>query len=372
MIQIYNSSKKSTKIKINKRLNEYLDIYMCFYKDLGPEEGFSSFFPRLIWIENKEKCIQTMIELDEWTCDDHLHILKPIHEFALYRLLCITEDSISEESIFDLSKKTVFDDYESVDDYILGNLDNISLYLDILFQDHDFLRVSDYLKDFTEDPYKFEKEADVYLDDYIDLMPNDIRIEYLGIKQSIYPADISTAKFERSIDNNEDLLFHTDRIMDYFSHSISSKGAYKLLWNENGIPKKENSAQQLLGFISRMYCENNNIDITLEAETGKGPVDFKYSYGNNFKTIVEIKRGSNNLKHGLEKQTVQYMLSEKVETAYFIVIVLYENELNKIQKVFDSANSIKLEYNLNIKPIIIDARSNKLSASKTREVTSKK
>ncbi|RUT28045.1 hypothetical protein EJP77_18695 [Paenibacillus zeisoli] len=363
MIRIYSDLKDSTKKMINNKINDYLDIYMDFYRNLGPEEGFSSFFPRLIWIEKQDKCIQTMIELDAWTSDDHLHRLKPIHEMALFRLLCFTQDYWKDHGMH--VGENYEDEEQTDDEYIMDNLDDIDLYLHILFQDHDFRWVAQYTQEFMKDPYDFENRMNINLDEYTDLMPNDIREEYLNIKKSLYPSDISINKSGGEILSFEDFIFHIDRIMEYFSHSITLKGAYKLLWNEDGSAKNEKSAQQLLDFISRFYCENNNIDITPEAATGTGPVDFKFSYGNDFKVIAEIKRGYNNLKHGLEKQTIQYMLSEKVTMAYFVVIIQYDNELNKSQKMIDSAISIKSERGLTIKPIIIDARQNKQSASKT-------
>ncbi|MDR6727440.1 hypothetical protein J2W91_005981 [Paenibacillus amylolyticus] len=86
MINIFCELEKNTRIIVNQRINDYLDLYMTFYRDLGSEQGFRSLFPPMIWIEDEEKCIKTMIELDAWTRDEHLHHLKPIHEFALYRV----------------------------------------------------------------------------------------------------------------------------------------------------------------------------------------------------------------------------------------------------------------------------------------------
>ncbi|MNP71467.1 hypothetical protein D3C76_1678570 [compost metagenome] len=58
------------------------------------------------------------------------------------------------------------------------------------------------------------------------------------------------------------------------------------------------------------------------------------------------------------------MLSEKVCNAYFIVIILNEKELKKVNKVMETAERIKEKHDLNIKTIIIDARLERLSASR--------
>ncbi|MFB5761541.1 hypothetical protein [Paenibacillus medicaginis] len=372
MIRVYCDIKESTKAEINRTINDYLDLYMDFYRELGPEEGFSSFFPRFLWTENEELCIKTMIELDLWTTDNYLHTLKPIHEFALYRLLCDSKDRIEEMGREKSTPDLDYDLEQTDDEYILRDLDNMDLYLEILFQDFDFLHVSDYVKYFMKNPFKFQVSFDIDLSEYEDLMPNDIRKEFNDLRQSIYPTEITKQECDGVIRDMNDFFLYIEKIINYFSHSLALRGTHRLLWNENGLPKKETSAQQLLESMSRLYCESNNIDITPEAETGRGPVDFKFSYGNNFKTVVEIKRGSNNLAHGIEKQTVQYMLSEKVEIAYFIIIILFEDEFKKIDGIFELAKSVEVKYKLIIKPVIIDARASKLSASRIQNVDSVK
>ncbi|MFD1776000.1 hypothetical protein [Paenibacillus rhizophilus] len=363
MIEVYLDINKATKIKINNILNDYLDLYMDFFINLGPEEAFSPFFSHSIWLENKERCIQIMIELDAWTSDDFMHTLSPLHEYALYQLLRMAEERNEEAGL--VTDKYYFESEDvSDDDYMLNNLQNIAIYYEILFQDHDFLNIPEYFEYYTLDPYNFENNANINLDDYVNLMPNDIKNKYNSIKERTSSKNITIKKHNRGINDVGDFLYHIDNIMDYFQHSITMRSAYKLLWNDNKIPRKENSAQQLLEIVVRSYCFTNNIDITPEAETGRGPVDFKFSYGHQFKAIAEVKLGTNNLIHGLEGQTVQYMLSEKVENAYFIVIILNEKELRKVNKVMEAAERIKEQHKLNIKPIIIDARLDKLSASR--------
>ncbi|WP_339272569.1 hypothetical protein NYE54_14210 [Paenibacillus sp. FSL K6-1330] len=363
MINIFCDLEKSTRIIVNQRINDYLDIYMTFYRDLGPEEGFRSLFPPMIWIEDDEKCIKTMIELDVWTRDEYLHHLKPIHEFALYQVLCQTNNELTERG--EVVQETHDEDITE-DEYILSNPDNIDFYLDILFQDHDFLWVADYLDEFFNNPINFVENRDVDLDDYLDLMPTDIREGYRSIKNSLYPANIKAIN-RKTIHSQEDFLEHIESIINYYVHSITLKDAYKLLWNDNDLAKKEKSAQQLFNFMSGIYCEDNNIDITPEAETGRGPVDFKFSFGNAFKTLVEIKLASNDLVKGLKNQTVQYMKSERVDHAYYLVILMHDEEQNKIEKLIENADEISSNSKFKINTIIIDARrTNKPSASKIR------
>ncbi|GMK46897.1 hypothetical protein PghCCS26_40260 [Paenibacillus glycanilyticus] len=364
MINVYANIMYSTKKKINKVINDYLDIYIDFYRNLGPEEAFSSFFPSIIWKENKEKCEKVILELYEWTNDDFFHTLTPLHEYALYVLLTATEESMNDINCLK-ENTTGYDEDNDIgeDQYILKDLHNFNYYFNVLFQDFDFLNVSDYYRLFKASQQSFES-FNMHLDDYIDLMPEDIKEEFLAIKMQHVESSVQVN--ERVINGIDDLLFHVDKILEYFAHSISMKNAYKLLWNDNKSPKKESSIQILLNNISGIYCRNNNIDLIPEAETGRGPVDLKFSYGDKLKVIIEVKLASNNnLLHGVEHQIVQYMLSERVEFAYFIVVFLHDKDLNKIDLVIEAIKKVEENHELHIKPIFIDARYNKPSASRT-------
>lgn len=57
-------------------------------------------------------------------------------------------------------------------------------------------------------------------------------------------------------------------------------------------PLPEAVAQDLFKAIAYSYCDANDLDITPEAETGKGQVDFKLSRGTD-RAIVEVKKSTN-------------------------------------------------------------------------------
>ena len=83
------------------------------------------------------------------------------------------------------------------------------------------------------------------------------------------------------------------------------------------------------------YCEANDLDITPEAETGRGPVDFKFSHGLQRRVLVEIKLSTNtHLKKGYTKQLKIYNESENPISSYYVVINV--GNLNKKWKELEA------------------------------------
>ena len=96
-----------------------------------------------------------------------------------------------------------------------------------------------------------------------------------------------------------------EQIIDQFKFLVEERGLARELY-ANGERRPESSAQHLFYAVAHSYCLANDIDITPEAETGRGPVDFKASQGFKARVLVEIKLSDNsklrlamrvNLKH---------------------------------------------------------------------------
>ena len=66
-----------------------------------------------------------------------------------------------------------------------------------------------------------------------------------------------------------------------------------LLFDSDGRAKIEKASQLLFFGIADAYCQSNNIDISREPQTGRGPADFKLSRGHNERVVVEVKLSSN-------------------------------------------------------------------------------
>jgi len=93
--------------------------------------------------------------------------------------------------------------------------------------------------------------------------------------------------------SNSDLIELVRVILTKFKSLIESNRLYRLLYNDNGTPRREKAAQLALFGIADAYCEANNLDISPEADSGNGPVDFKFSRGYNCKILAEVKLSSN-------------------------------------------------------------------------------
>lgn len=152
-----------------------------------------------------------------------------------------------------------------------------------------------------------------------------------------------------------DKLNAIDAILKKLQTFLTNNTDYKreLLYYD-GKNKHEHAWQQTL----RCYVDNGlralNIDITPEFPTGRGLVDFKFSEGENFKVLVEMKLSTNGqYLAGLTNQLEIYKnATNNVKKAYFIFVDLSNDKKSteQIQKLFD----LKKQYGLDTEILIID------------------
>lgn len=84
--------------------------------------------------------------------------------------------------------------------------------------------------------------------------------------------------------------------------------------------KAEKTVQSLLHSSGFYYCDQNNIDMSFEANEGPGPVDLKVSRGTD-KTVIEIKLSSNqDYLHGFEEQIEEYARAEHTNQRIFVYV----------------------------------------------------
>jgi len=143
----------------------------------------------------------------------------------------------------------------------------------------------------------------------------------------------------------------------YFKAYIEDNDGYKLL-NRAGQPfTTENEVQLAFGLV---WC-NTEFDINREPNNGRGPVDFKASYGAGDKSLIEFKLGSNSqLKRNLEKQVAVYEQANRTWSSVKVIVYYTANDEERVKKIL---KQLKLEGEKSI--VLIDARSdNKPSASK--------
>lgn len=111
-----------------------------------------------------------------------------------------------------------------------------------------------------------------------------------------------------------------EQIMEQFRFLIEDRRFSEELYY-GGKPRPEKAAQRLFFAIAYAYCKANNLDITPEADTGNGPVDFKVSQGFEGRVLVEIKLSTNGkLVKGYLRQLETYKTAEETINGYYVVV----------------------------------------------------
>lgn len=154
-------------------------------------------------------------------------------------------------------------------------------------------------------------------------------------------------------------------MIDEFANYVENNKGWSLLWNDNGKPKTEEAAQNLFLGIVMHYCRANNIDISREANIGRGPVDFKTSLGYALRALLELKLAKNTkFWNGLNKQLPKYMQAEKINIGYFIIIMFNEKDYKKLNLLRQQVENVNKKTKYTIFSIAIDASHSPVSASK--------
>lgn len=153
-------------------------------------------------------------------------------------------------------------------------------------------------------------------------------------------------------------------ICDHFGELIEDNGLNELLWDKNKL-KHERFSQKLFYGIADAYCRANNLDLSPETNSGRGPVDFKISQGYSARVLVEVKYSSSSaLVRGYNKQLPIYAQAEKTFDNIYLVLKTTNSEqtIKTISKLREKQISDKKRAP---EIMIVDARK-KISASKVR------
>jgi len=108
-------------------------------------------------------------------------------------------------------------------------------------------------------------------------------------------------------------------IIEHYRKLVETKGLWKEFWS--GTTRRgEKSAQRIFFAVADAYCKANDLDITPEADSGAGPVDFKISSSYKNRVLVELKLSSNSkVVDGYAKQLLAYRKAESTTRASYLV-----------------------------------------------------
>lgn len=184
---------------------------------------------------------------------------------------------------------------------------------------------------------------------------------------------VSSNPVSFSATNDAEFLQFITSVIHQFRLYVEEQRGFKLLWNDEQKgtesdkkerkPRDEDTAQCLFAGIVTSYCQANNIDISREVETGRGPVDFKFSSGYEKRVLVELKLAkSPKLKQGRLHQLPAYLKAQQIQYGYYVVIAYEKKELERIDKMIKEVDEIDFG-ELVFQVITIDASLDKPSAS---------
>ncbi len=157
-------------------------------------------------------------------------------------------------------------------------------------------------------------------------------------------------------------------ICEKFKRLIEHNGLADLLYEKTGKHKRESAAQKLFYGIADAYCESNDLDLSPEANAGRGPVDFKISRGYATRVVVETKLTTNpKLLHGFRTQLAEYQKAEQTKDSVYLVIDVGGSR-KRLHALVNLASDAKAEGKAVPKLIVVDAKP-KASASRYKSQT---
>jgi hypothetical protein len=123
-------------------------------------------------------------------------------------------------------------------------------------------------------------------------------------------------------------------IIEQFTKLIEKDRMWRVFYVDEQ-PRHERFAQLLFQALAKAYCAANGLDISPESDGGAGPVDFKFSDGDD-RVLVEIKLSSNSsVVSGYEKQLEAYMEAEDAALGHYVLIDVGKmgNKWNRLQGI---------------------------------------
>lgn len=152
---------------------------------------------------------------------------------------------------------------------------------------------------------------------------NDPAGEYIWYEEAKKLVDANPLSLPKNASKPAQVDDIVKKIIANFKRIIENNGGWMSLYTRGKYPvvMHESYAQKLFFGVADAYCEANDIDISPETNSGRGPIDFKFSNGSRAKVLVEIKLSSNQqLEHGFTTQVGEYEKAEKPHSSYYLVL----------------------------------------------------
>lgn len=141
----------------------------------------------------------------------------------------------------------------------------------------------------------------------------------------------------------------------FLKQVIEENDGYRIFYKDGKPIASEDTVQR----IFRLTWFASPMDVNAEVNNGRGPADYKVSFGARDSTIVEFKLGSStSLRRNLENQTAIYKKASRAISDIKVILCYTKSEIVNIRRILLALNQENAE---NV--VIIDA-TRKISASK--------
>ncbi len=156
-------------------------------------------------------------------------------------------------------------------------------------------------------------------------------------------------------------------LVEHFRWAVEDRAIWKSFWSGTRA-RTEPQIQDLFHLAILMTCKTFDIDVTPEANSGPGPVDFKFSSGWSKRALVELKFAkSSSFWANLEQQTPAYLKADDISCGYFVVIQHEDRHCDKqfTDKVEATIAKVGVDAGRSYEAVLVDARK-RPSASKLK------
>lgn len=152
-----------------------------------------------------------------------------------------------------------------------------------------------------------------------------------------------------------------------FKTAVEQNGLWVALWNDDKTKHRTEGIAQVIARATWIeHCRARDIDISREADCGRGPVDFKFAHGWSLRGLIEVKHiESSQFVHGAETQLPTYLRGEMAQFGIYLCIGYADRDFNedRLGLVREACSAISSYGTTRIAPVFVDARP-KPSASK--------
>lgn len=169
-------------------------------------------------------------------------------------------------------------------------------------------------------------------------------------------------------DDPNEFCAYVESLLRAFAEYIeTNRDGWENLWVDDQ-PRKERHVQAALRTFLFLICRDRDIDLSAEPNTGRGPVDFKFSVGFRRRALAEVKlMESSSYFDNLENQTPAYMRADGASCGYFLSVGFRDSDFAAAKKksIIEGAEELEKKFGITFKVIFVDARK-KPSASKLK------